>query len=106
MTFKPEQERLIFRLREAELSLNRFLEVKSNKAPKELGGYCEHLKTPEELEKAGITNWGIMGGDFLVPIDTDKQEMADIIRKVFPEHSKFYQSEETATFLLFSMGKK
>ena len=95
MTFKPEQERLIFRLREAELSLNRFLEVKSNKAPKELGGYCEHLKTPEELEKAGITNWGIMGGDFLVPIDTDKQEMADIIRKVLPR-----------TFEVLSVGRK
>jgi P4 family phage/plasmid primase-like protien len=89
------QARLVFRLNEAEIPLNRFLEVNPDKSPREGKGYCDHLRTPEEMDKAGITRWGIMGGNFLVPIDSDKQEMADIIRKVLPR-----------TFETLSVGRK
>ncbi len=79
-----QQAILVQRLKEAELSLNRFFEVKPDKAPAEGKGYTAHLRTPEEMDKAGVTRWGIMGGDFLVPIDTDIPEMGPIIRKILP----------------------
>jgi P4 family phage/plasmid primase-like protien len=79
-----ELQTLVKRLEEAEIPLNRFFEVNADKSPHESKGYTERLRTPEEMVKAGITRWGIMGGNYLVPIDTDKPEMAEILRKIFP----------------------
>lgn len=81
-----EQQRiLVERLTEMEISLNRFFRIKPNKSPSEPEGYTANLKTPEEMDRQGITRWGIMGGDFLVLVDTDKREMYDILSKVLPE---------------------
>jgi hypothetical protein len=82
-----QQQILVQRLKEGELSLNRFLEVKLDKSPKELKGYMEHLRTPEELEKAGIVNWGLAAtpDDFLIVIDCDKQGLYDRLSEVLPE---------------------
>jgi hypothetical protein len=54
-----EQQILVQRLKEADLDLARFLEVKLDKAPREPKGYMERLRTPEEMERDGVTNWGI-----------------------------------------------
>ena len=101
-----QQQILLQRLKEAEISLNRFFEVKTDKAPAEGKGYIEHLRTPEEMDKAGIANWGMMGGNFLVPIDIDKQEMYDLLMKVLPPTlRRTKRKKNTPTPLLFSLGK-
>ena len=60
-----EQQQLTNRLCEAELSLNRFFEVKADKSPAEGKGYCYYLRTPIQMDAAGIKRWGIMGGNNL-----------------------------------------
>lgn len=79
-----EQQRLVERLCEGELSLNRFFTVKYNKQPGEPKGYTEHLRTPDEMDKAGITNWGIHGGHYLVLLDSDTPQMYELLSKVIP----------------------
>jgi hypothetical protein len=78
-TLNEQQAILVQRLKEAELSLNRFFRVKDNKAPAEPQGYMEHLKTPEEMTQEGSIRWGICGGSFLVPIDTDDRRMYEAL---------------------------
>jgi len=77
-----EQEALVKRLKEAGISLRRFLKVGKDKAAFELE-WQKHLYTPEEME--GYPRWGICGRDGLVLIDVDNSEMAAIIRRILPE---------------------
>ena len=92
-----QQQILIQRLQEGELSLKRFLKVGSNKlipTPKHPEGeyldkaafetdFQNHLYGPEDLDT--FPRWGIIGSDFLVLLDFDKQEIYDLISKVLPE---------------------
>ena len=66
---------------DADLRVDRFFEVKADKLPAEGKGYTDNLRTPREMEALGITRWGIMGGQYLVLIDTDKKEMYEILKK-------------------------
>ncbi|MGD0644726.1 MAG: bifunctional DNA primase/polymerase [Candidatus Bathyarchaeia archaeon] len=77
-----QQARLIFRLKEKELSLKRFLKVGEDKAAFEFE-FPKHLYGPEAFET--YPRWGICGCDFLVLIDSDKQEMYDLLSQVLPE---------------------
>ena len=92
-----EQQRiLIERLREGELSLNRFLKVGDGKlhvTPKHPEGeyldkaafetdFQNHLYGPEDLDS--YPRWGICGRGYLVLLDFDKQEIYDIMRKRLP----------------------
>ena len=101
-----QQQILLQRLKEAEISLNRFFEVKTDKAPAEGKGYIEHLRTPEEMDKAGIANWGMMGGNFLVPIDIDKQEMYDLLMKVLPPTLEGQSARRTLPHLYYLVWEK
>lgn len=84
-----EQEILVKRLREADLSLNRFLKVgkpncvidddKKAFEPE----WQKKLYSPEDL--VSYPRWGINGSDFLVLIDTDDQRLYDALNKVLPE---------------------
>ena len=92
-----QQERLIFRLKEGELTLNRFLKVGdgklhiTHKHPE--GEYLDkaafetdfeqHLYSPEDLDS--YPRWGICGCDFLVLLDFDTQAIYDIMKKRFPD---------------------
>ena len=76
-----EKTILIKRLKEANLSLRCFLKVDMKKAAFELE-WQKHLYTPEEL--TNYPRWGIAGGNGLVPIDTDNDEMSNIIREILP----------------------
>jgi len=88
-----EQETLVNRLEEAELSLRRFIRVKPNKAPAEPEGWADNLHTPDELN--GSPMWGVVGREGLVLIDTDKEEMAKQIGELFPK-----------TFVVLSPNRK
>jgi len=80
---------LIFRLREGELSTNRFLRVgKPNCTPDEdkeafEDDWPNHLYGPEDLDS--FPRWGICGKDDLVLIDSDKRELYDYLSKVLPD---------------------
>jgi len=77
------RETLIERLEEAGLSTRRFLKVHNDKRAFEKGCLdLDKLYTPENLP--GYPRWGVAGGRGLVPIDTDKEEMAEILREIFP----------------------
>lgn len=76
-----QQQILVDRLKEAELSLNRFLKVGPDKAAFEYQ-WEQRLYSPEDL--ASYPRWGICGKDFLVLIDTDDQKMYDALTKVLP----------------------
>jgi len=77
-----EQETLIERQKEAGLSTRAFLKVRNDKRAFE-PDCLENLYTPEEFEDYPL--WGIAGGNGLVPIDTDNEEMAAIIRRILPQ---------------------
>jgi len=77
-----EQSVLAQRLKEAGLSTRRFLKVGANKAAFEKK-WQNNLYTPEELQN--YRRWGICGGNGLVPIEADKPEMAEILRKILPK---------------------
>jgi P4 family phage/plasmid primase-like protien len=77
----PQQEILVSRLKEAELTLNRFLKVGPDKAAFEFQ-WEQRLYSPEALDS--YPRWGICGKDFLVLIDTDDKKMYDIIAKILP----------------------
>lgn len=77
-----QQQILVQRLKEAELTLNRFLKVGPDKAAFEFQ-WDQRLYSPEALET--YPRWGICGKDFLVLIDTDDKEMYDAISKVLPQ---------------------
>lgn len=93
----PEQERLIFRLKEGDLSVKRFLKVGSGKliaTPKHPEGeyldkaafetdFQNHLYGPNELET--YPRWGICGKENLVLLDFDKQQIFDILKQRLPE---------------------
>jgi hypothetical protein len=79
---------LIFRLKEGELSTNRFLKVgkpgcepDKDKAAFE-PEWEKHLYGPEDLDS--FPRWGICGKDYLVLIDSDKRELYDYLSKVLP----------------------
>ena len=76
-----EKTTLINRLEEANLPTRRFLKIGENKAAFE-PEWQKNLYTPEEL--ADYPRWGICGGDGLVPLEADKTEMVDILRRVLP----------------------
>ena len=76
-----QQEILVSRLKEAELTLNRFLKVGPDKAAFEFQ-WDQRLYPPEALDS--YPRWGICGKDFLVLIDTDDKQMYDAIAKVLP----------------------
>lgn len=92
-----EQQRiLVQRLKEGELSLNRFLKVGDGKlhpTPKNREGeyldkaafetdFQNHLYGPEDLDS--FPRWGICGRDFLVLLDFDKKEIYDIMKERLP----------------------
>ena len=72
---------LIERLKEADLSLRRFLKVDEKKAAFEME-WQRNLYTPEELKE--YPRWGIAGRDELVLTDTDNEKMTGIIREILP----------------------
>ena len=76
-----QQQILVNRLKEAELTLNRFLKVGPDKAAFEFQ-WDQRLYSPDDLET--YPRWGICGKDFLVLIDTDDQKMYDAIAKALP----------------------
>jgi len=78
---QKDREILIKRLEEANLSLKRFLKVDEKKAAFELEWQL-HLYAPEELKD--YPRWGICGGEGLVPLEADKPEMVNILRKILP----------------------
>ncbi len=91
------QERLVFRLKEGELSLNRFLKVGNNilvTTPKHPEGeyidkaafesdFQNHLYEPKDF--GSWPRWGICGRDFLVLIDFDKKEIYNIMKERLPQ---------------------
>lgn len=79
----PERDILVRRLLEAGFDSRRFLKVDAEKKAFETN-FQDRLYTPEELDAAGVTRYGICGKDGLVLIDTDKPEMAEIIEKTLP----------------------
>lgn len=97
MTEPHEQQAILLqRLKEKELSLDRFLKVGPDKAafeadfqnkpygPADLASdkpcFCKYCQG-----KQSHNRWGILGKDFLVLVDTDKKEMYDLLSKVLPE---------------------
>lgn len=92
-----QQGHLIFRLKEGDLSVNRFLKVGSGKliaTPKHPEGeyldkaafetdFQNHLYGPNELET--YPRWGICGKENLVLLDFDKQQIFDILKERLPE---------------------
>lgn len=78
-----ERDILVKRLHEAGFDSRRFLKVNAEKAAFETN-FQDRLYTPEELDRQGVTRYGICGKDGLVLVDTDKRGMADIIRKILP----------------------
>ena len=79
---------LIFRLKEGELSTQRFLKVGEDKAAFE-PAWQNRLYTPEEMEAcfqdSGWDRWGICGKDNLVLMDSDKIGMYEALSKVLPD---------------------
>lgn len=78
----PEQEKLVQRLQEANLSVCRFLKVDETKKAFEKE-WPKHLYDPKDLHNYPF--WGICGKEGLVLVDTDKQEMETEIIKIFPK---------------------
>lgn len=76
-----DREILISRLKEANLSTKRFLKVGEDKAAFELE-WQNNLYTPEDLKN--YPRWGIAGGEGLVPLEADKPEMVNVLRKILP----------------------
>jgi hypothetical protein len=81
MQMNQQQQILVNRLKEAELTLNRFLKVGPDKAAFEFQ-WDQRLYSPDALDS--YPRWGICGKDFLVLIDTDDKQMYDAIAKVLP----------------------
>jgi P4 family phage/plasmid primase-like protien len=81
-TLNTQQQVLVARLKEGELSLNRFLKVGPDKAAFEFQ-WEQRLYSPDAFNS--YPRWGICGKDFLVLIDTDDPKMYDEIAKVLPE---------------------
>jgi len=91
-----QQSILVQRLKEADLNTRRFLKVGDNKLHSTLkhpeGEYKDkaafekdfqnHLYGPEDLDS--YPRWGILGGDYLVLLDFDKQETYNILSKILP----------------------
>ena len=91
-----QQAILVQRLKEKELSVDRFLKIGPDKAafepefqnkpysPVDLDSnnpcFCKHCN-----ERQPHKRWGILGKDFLVLVDTDKKEMYDLLSKALPE---------------------
>jgi len=73
---------LVERLKEANISLNRFLKVDIKKRAFEKE-WQNKLYGPEDLDN--YPRWGIAGKDGLVLIDADNKEMSKRLREVFPE---------------------
>jgi len=73
---------LVERLKEAKISVNRFLKVDIKKRAFEKGWH-ENLYSPEDLED--YPRWGIAGKDGLVLIDADNEEMSKLLREALPE---------------------
>jgi len=92
-----QQERLVFRLKEGDLSLTRFLKVGSGKlipTPKHPEGeyldkaafetdFQNKLYGPNDLET--YPRWGIIGKENLVLLDFDKQTIYDIMKTRLPQ---------------------
>lgn len=92
-----QQQILVQRLKEAELSTQRFLKVGDGKlhvTPKHPEGeyldkaafekdFQNHLYNPEDLDS--YPRWGIIGKDSLVLLDFDTQEIYDIMKKRLPD---------------------
>jgi hypothetical protein len=83
-----QQQILVQRLIEGELSTQRFLKVgkpgcepDKDKAAFELE-WEKRLYAPEDLDS--FPRWGICGKDYLVLIDSDKRELYDYLNKVLP----------------------
>jgi len=80
-TANPDRQTLIQRLKEANLTLKRFLKVGEDKAAFEKEWQL-NLYTPDELKN--YPRWGIAGGEGLVPLEADKPEMVEILRTILP----------------------
>lgn len=88
LAMNAEQQILVKRLIEGELSTQRFLKVgkpgcepDKDKAAFE-SEWEKHLYGPEDLD--GFPRWGICGKDYLVLIDSDKRQLYDYLSKVLP----------------------
>ncbi len=77
-----EQTIFVNRLKEAKTSTRRFLKVGEDKAAFEFE-WQKNLYKPEEIDKVE-KRWGVCGGNGLVPLEADKPEMVDILRKILP----------------------
>lgn len=92
--WEQELSKLVKRLEEANISTQRFLKIRENKAAFERG-FQDKLYSPKDFPTVcncmicrGIQShsaWGIMGKDGLVLVDTDKAEMYQTLSKVLPE---------------------
>jgi len=72
---------LVERLKEANITTNRFLKVDKKKAAFEKEWHNK-LYSPEKL--ADYPRWGITGKEGLVLIDTDNKDMSEILRSILP----------------------
>lgn len=77
-----EQTILVKRLKEAGLHTRRFNKVNAEKKAFEKE-WQRNPYEPSELDAEGYERWGIIGRTGLVPIDTDNEKMAEIIRQIF-----------------------
>jgi len=73
---------LVDRLKEANITTNRFLKVNEKKAAFEKE-WQYNLYSPEDLESH--SRWGITGKEGLVLIDADNKEMSEILRSILPQ---------------------
>lgn len=115
-----EQQILVKRMTEAGLPLNRFFEVTLDKKPKEAKGYTERLRNPEEMDKAGIKNWGLISTkvDELTLIDCDESKLYEELSKGLPEtfevlsarrklpHKYYIVTGEKVQNAVFTLGEK
>ena len=93
---------LVQRLKDAGLSLRRFLKVNETKRAFEKE-WQNKLYTPEELKDYQL--WGICGGGGLVLIDADNQKMAEILKHVLPPTFEVLSSRrKLPTFISKSQG--
>lgn len=95
-TMNEQLHILVQRLKEAEISTQRFLKVGPDKAAFEFE-FQKKLYGPEDLDsikpcyckyckgEQPHKHWGILGKEFLVLVDTDTKEMYDLLSKVLPE---------------------
>jgi len=95
-----EKTILINRLKQANLSLKRFLKVDETKKPIEKE-WQNQLYTPDELQN--IQSWGICGGNELVLIDADNKQIAQTLRNNLPASFEVLSSRRKLPHFYFKI---